>query len=319
MPLNISRNNITSIDADVIVNPTDNFLSGSGSIDRKIHKKAGKRLDEECKKIGKIENGEAVITDSYDMDNCRNIIHTCSVPYIDGKHGEREILGDCYRNSLNIAKEYNLENIAFPLIGTGTFAFPKGEALRIATDTITDFLLDNEMNVYLLVYDDDSFDKAKQLYADIKDYLKDNLEIDDFRFKLSNVMSAPVMEDACYGSQIPSFEPDESFSECLIRMIDEKGLSDPEVYKKANMDRKLFNHIKNDKNYRPKKETAVALVVGMELDMDETDYLLEKAGYVLSRSNKFDLIIRYCIENGIYNIYDINEILFEEDQKTLGY
>ena len=114
------------------------------------------------------------------------------------------------------------------------------------------------------------------------------------------------------------FEPDESFSECLIRMIDEKGLLDPDVYKKANIDRKHFNHIKNTKEYRPRKETVVALAIGMKLDLKETNILLERAGFVLSRSSKFDLIIRYCIEHGIYDIYQINEILFTEDQKTLG-
>jgi len=126
------------------------------------------------------------------------------------------------------------------------------------------------------------------------------------------------MESYCIDKKEDLFEPDESFSECLIRMIDERGLLDPDVYKKANIDRKHFNHIKNTKDYRPKKKTAVALAIGMKLNIKDTNKLLERAGYVLSSASRFDLIIKYCIEHRIYNIFDVNEILFTYDQETLG-
>ena len=336
MPLQISRNDITQIKADAIVCPTDHFLSGSGNTDLRIHQMAGEKLDEACGEIGYLESGDAILTPSFDAPNCRYIIHTCGPVYIDGTHDEDKILSSCYRRSLEIAREKELSSIAFPLIASGTFSFPKGQALKIASDTITDFLLDNEMDVFLLVYDKESFDTANQLYADIRDYLKENLHprydsgsvgsgVPREAHKRKSSKNKEVFkEEKLMSMSIPdmdmsySFEPDESFSECLIRMIDERNMKDPDVYKKANIDRKLFNHIINTKDYRPKKQTAVALAIGMGLDIHDTDTLLERAGFVLSRSNKFDLIIRYCIENGIYDIFRINEILFEEDQKTLG-
>ena len=339
MPLEISRNDIRNIKADAIVNPSDMFLSGSGSIDKMIHEMAGEDLYKELSTTI-LKQGKALITDSYNFKNCKYIIHTCGPIYQDGKHEEDKILTSCYRECLALAKQYNLESIAFPLIGSGSFMFPKGQALKIATDTITEFLLDNEMKVYLLVYDKDAFDVAGKLYSNIKNYLNDNYqEIEDLSSKDSLIISSNIKgsykasgaikedyseieigdyKEDLYDSFSLKFEPDESFSECLIRMIDEKGLLDPQVYKRANIDRKHFNHIKNDKYYKPKKETAVALAIGLNLDIDETNTLLERAGFVLSNSSKFDLIIKYCIENNIYNIFDINEILFEEDQKTLG-
>ena len=303
------------------------------------HEMAGEDLNKELSTLS-LKEGDALITGSYNCENCKYIIHTCGPIYQDGKHNEKEILASCYRECLALAKQYNLESIAFPLIGSGSFMFPKGQALRIATDTIVDFLLDNEMMVYLLVYDKKAFDIASKLYSNIKSYIDDNsLEADNLLSEnplasISGIRKKPkhsltqaqtqskqdisFHEDSQYISQNLKFVPDESFSECLIRMIDERGLLDPEVYKKANIDRKHFNHIKNDKHYKPKKETAVALAIGLQLDLEDTNTLLERAGFVLSRSSKFDLIIKYCIENNIYNIYQINEILFEEDQKTLG-
>ena len=340
MPLEISRNDITNIKVDAIVNPTDNFLSGSGGTDSLIHQMAGKDLDDYCKTITYLETGKSLLTDSYDCKNCRYIIHTCGPIYQGGNNNEKEILRSCYKSSLEIARDNNIESIAFPLISSGTFMFPKGEALKIATDTITEFLLENEMMVYLLVYDKKAFDTANKLYSNIKEYIDDNyIEktykkpkksgsiINEIKGKIANKLESYFDNDEeCESFYFESiledsskrFEPDESFSECLIRMIDEKGMLDPDVYKRANIDRKHFNHIKNTKLYRPKKETAVALAIGLKLDIDETNTLLERAGFVLSNSSKFDLIIKYCIENNIYNIYQINEILFEEDQKTLG-
>ena len=315
MPLNISRNDIFKVKAEAIVNPTDIFMSGSGSTDRKIHKLAGRKLDEECQRIGTLPPGQAVITGAYELKDFRYIIHTCGPVYTDGQHDEEKILASCYENCLALAKEKEVSSIVFPLIAAGSFSFPQGRALRIASDVITGFLLENEMDVFLLVYDKQAFATAERLYSDIHDYLSEQLEADDGL----SIMSAPVMMEACYEKEaLPVFEPDESFSQCLIRMINESGFSDPQVYKKANIDRKHFNHIINNKDYRPKKETAVALAIGLQLNMDDTAALLERAGFVLSRSSKFDLIIRYCIENGIYDIYRINEILFSEDQKTLG-
>ena len=333
MPLTISRNDIQRVKADAIVDPTDRFLSGLGGVDFTIHQMAGKRLEEACSEIGTIEVGSAVITESYDCNNCRYLIHTCGPEYVDGKQSEAELLSSCYRNSLELAKQNELSSIAFPLISSGTFSFPKGQALRIASDAITEFLLENEMDVYLLVYDEESFDTAGKLFSDIRNYLDGHLNKKDTilsgkpKEKRRKSVSQKESEASFYGLQfsIPDLEecserfvPDESFSECLIRMIDEKGLLDPDVYKKANIDRKHFNHIKNTKDYRPKKETVVALAIGMKLNMKETNTLLERAGFLLSRSSKFDLIIRYCIEHKIYDIFQINEILFEEDQKTLG-
>ena len=327
MPLEISRNDIRKVKADAIVDPTDRFLSGSTGTDAAIHEMAGKRLDEVCREIGTLKIGSAVITDSFDCFNCRYIIHTCGPEYHDGKQGETDLLASCYRSCLLLAKQYKLSSIAFPLIASGSFSFPKGQALRIATDTITQFLLEEEMNVFLLVYDRESFDTAGKLYADIRSYLDENLDIPVLSSHAKCNRKQFYTDQVCLPSGVleqfneagaERFVPDESFSECLIRMIDEKGFLDPDVYKKANIDRKHFNHIKNTKNYRPKKETAVALAIGMRLNMEETDDLLERAGFLLSRSSKFDLIIRYCIEHQIYDIFQINEILFEEDQKTPG-
>ena len=357
MPLEISRNDIRNIRADAIICPTDSSFSASGGTDQLIHELAGKRLDERCAEIGHLATGNAVATESYDFGNCAYIIHTCGPYYEDGEHQEKELLASCYRKSLELASALNLESIAFPLISSGTFAFPKGEALRIATDTITGFLLDHEMQVYLLVYGKEAFDTASRLYTDIHDYLEGMLapaylsnamemsepssalyhpkkkarktqsagpktkkETSIFYHEENLSYKEETMEsmDLCGFAPGVRFEPDESFSECLIRMIDERGLTDPEVYKKANIDRKHFNHIKNNRDYRPKKETAVALAIGMRLDLKDTNTLLERAGFVLSQSFRFDLIIRYCIEQKIYDIYKINEILFEKDQKTLG-
>jgi len=327
MPLEISRNDIRNIEVDAIVNPSDKFLSGSGGIDKLIHEMAGDELYRELDNVI-LKEGEAIITDSYECNNCEYIIHTNGLVYEDGKHNEDEVLSLCYKNCLDLAKNNNIESIAFPLIASGSFMFPKGKALKIATDTITEFLLDNEMMVYLLVYDNEAFDSANKLYKNVQDYLKKNLK-QTKKARKSNVIKEireyrkSVVFDAILGyddeeAEEAVFEPDESFSECMIRMIDEKGLLDPDVYKKANIDRKHFNHMKNDKYYRPKKETAVALAIGMRLNIKETNILLERAGFVLSKSSVFDLIIKYCIENKIYDIYQINEILFKNDQKTLG-
>ena len=351
MPLNLSRNDIRMIECDAIVDPTDHIFSHSGSIDKEIHRLAGEELARKCAEFPMLETGEAVITPSYQFTNCHYIIHTCGPIYEDGTHNEAELLANCYRNCLKLALENGCASIAFPLIASGTFSFPKGQALKIATDTITDFLLNEEMEVYLLVYDKEAFDTSKKLFKDVEDYLAPvHIEEDRVRYSRDVTLddiSSFSLEKAVEAGR-PSkkaekqqrqkslstslnsilskeldldleddFEPDESFGDYLIRLIDERKLKDPEVYKRANVSKDNFHKIISGKIKTPKKKTAVALAIALRLDLDGTNKLLGKAGLVLSPSYKFDKIIMYCLKNGQYDIFEINELLFANDQEVM--
>lgn len=241
------------------------------------------------------------------------------------------MLRNCYRNSLELAHRLECESIAFPLISTGIFGYPKEEALRIAISEIEAFLIDHEMHIYLVVFDKQSFGISEKLYQSIAAFINENevteLEKKDSRYRRVSEPETrlyPQMEEnrveAPIDISLEDFfeDMDESFSERLLRFIDEKGMTDTDTYKKANIDRKLFSKIRNSPGYTPMKKTIVAFAIALELDLHETDDLLEKAGYKLSRSHKFDLIIIYFIKWKNYNIHEINEALFAFDQMLLG-
>lgn len=349
MTLKIIREDILNVKATAIVNPTDVFLSGSGNIDKRIHSACGSLLEEELKQIDSFNISEAVITKAYDFHNCKYVIHVAGPIYVDGQQNEYELLRQAYGNTLSVAKENNIDSIAIPLISTGTFKFPKKTAFNIATEEINEFLSENEMNITLVVYDEESFSVSKQLSTDVKDYiikkfdtyqahqnigLIDKLENTIFKkdMKTASYSITPESEDeeeAYFESSPispaigikeakPHFELDESFSEALLRVIDEKGLKDSQVYKKAGIDRKLFSTIRSNKNYRPSKKTAVSLCVALELSLTKTNWLLKKAGLALSDGNLFDVIIEYFIKNKNYDIYEINVVLLDNDQPLIG-
>ena len=346
MPLQIVRNDITKMKVDAIVNAANASLLGGGGVDGCIHRAAGPELLAECKTLGGCETGSAKITKGYKLP-CKYVIHAVGPRWRDGKHGERDQLIFCYRTSLALAKEKKCETVAFPLISSGIYGYPKDQALRIAIDTISEFLLENDMTVYIVIFDRKAYQISGKLYADIAEYIDDNYvdeHSDNYSARLRRLNALRDLEPVCEASvcdeadeaiepilPMPMAVPkktksldealgqiDESFSEMLLRKIDEKGMTDAQCYKKANIDRKLFSKIRSDKLYKPSKPTAIAFAIALELSLDETKDMLMKAGFALSHSNKFDIIIEYFIENENYNVFEINEALFAFDQSLLG-
>ncbi len=333
MPLEIVRNDITKMTVDAIVNAANESLLGGGGVDGAIHYVAGPKLLAECKTLGGCKTGKAKITGGYNLP-AKYVIHTVGPIYEDGKRGEKALLESCYRESLALAKEHNCETVAFPLISSGVYGYPKDQALKVAINVISDFLLDNEMKVYIVIFDKAAYKISEKLFSDIAEYIDDNYvdEHTDYRHE-SMRMNAPIRAsvglfeaDLCECKAIMAEEDldsklkqiDESFSQMLLRKIDEKGMTDAECYKKANIDRKLFSKIRSDVHYKPSKPTAIAFAISLELTLSETEDMLKKAGFALSHSNKFDIIIEYFISKGNYNIFEINEALFAFDQSLLG-
>ena len=266
----------------------------------------------------------AKITGAYKLP-CKYVIHTVGPVWQGGNYHEEELLSSCYRNSLQLAKAYECESVAFPLISSGVYGYPKEQALQVAINEICKFLADNDMLVYIVVFDKDGFRVSKKLVRDIAEYIDEHYVETHYSENRSRGLSRLLRQPETYPMQTAALnlvdvvnQLDESFSQMLLRKIDEKGLTDSQCYKKANVDRKLFSKIRNNVNYKPKKTTAIAFAVALELSLDETKEMLQKAGYALSHSNKFDVIIEYFIQKGEYDIFTVNEALFEFDQVLLG-
>ena len=373
MSLEIIRNDITKVSADAIVNTANPKVAIGDGVDRAIYHAAGKEaLLEARRQIGAIRPGDAASTPAFGLD-AKYIIHTVGPVWQGGDAGEKEILADCYRKSLSIAKDLQCESVAFPLMAAGTYGFPKDAALQIAVSEISGFLFDNEMTVYLVVYNKEAFEISSKAFDDIKSYIDENEVIEresramNSRREQAGLSNSSVrsIRDTVIGAarklikpeadeealwepeefesdEIPPYETEGSpvladmaalpeddleeqikhraptFQEELFRIIDKKDMDDVDVYKRANIDRKHFSKIKSNPDYNPTKKTAVAFAIALGLNLDETRDLLLTAGIALTRSNTFDIIISYCIEHNITDINQINCLLFDFDQPTLG-
>ena len=329
MPFEIVRNDIVNMKVDAIVNTANpRPIIGAGT-DKAVHDKAGARLLLARKEIGNIAVGEAAITPAFDLD-ANYVIHTAGPIWKDGKSSEEALLASCFKNSLRLAKEKECESIAFPLISTGSYGFPKPLALQIAVREISSFLMENEMQVYLVVFEKQSFELSEKLFKSVSSYIdanyvsdKMNLEYGTSKLRRRDYEEM-LLHESSYEitSKMPNLDGmlnnlDRGFSETLLDLIDKTGKKDSEIYKKANVDRKLFSKIRNNVNYKPSKATALAFAIALELDLDETSDLLSRAGYALSQSSKFDVIVRYFIENKKYDIFELNSVLFEFDQPLI--
>lgn len=318
MPFYIVRNDITAMDTDAVVNAANSALAAGGGVCGAIFDAAGHdKLKAECDKIGHCDTGKAVITDGCDL-KAKYIIHAVGPVYRGGGYGEEELLYSCYRSSLNLAKKYKLKSIAFPLISAGIYGYPKAEALQVAKRAVTDFLTeeDSDIEVSLVVYDKNSFEVSRTLFDDVCSFIEDcEIHI----YERQQRCEIPYMNSySSYALVQEMFdETDISFSEYLIQLIDKSGMTDSEVYHRANRDRRLFSKIRGNRDYQPSKETAVAFAIALRLSFNETQELLRKAGYVLTRSNKSDIIVEYFIRHRNYDIFAINEMLFEYDRKLL--
>lgn len=352
MPFKIIRNDITKVRADVIVNtanPKPIYASGT---DLAVYQAAGADdLLAERKKIGCIERGDIAVTDAYAL-NAKYIIHTVGPIWVDGKHGEFEILESCYEKSLQKALELRCDSIAFPLISTGVYGFPKDKALQIAVSVFSRFLLENDMQIILVVFDKKSFQLSGQLVGEIDSFIDANYirqkRKSEYRGRLfrSNIIEADIPYDSevyeecrCYSAKEET-EPDllmsvpmqekamsleeelenigMSFHDKLFELIDKSGLDNKDVWKRANLDRKHFSKIQCDDNYHPKKKTVMALCIALKLDLEEAKDLLARADWAFSPSSKVDLIVQKAIIDKQYDIYQLNLVLFKYTNEILG-
>ncbi len=353
MPLELVRNDITKMRVDAIVNAANNSLLGGGGVDGAIHRAAGPRLLEACRALKGCETGQAKLTEGYDLP-CRYVIHTVGPIWQGGAAGERRLLADCYRNALALAKEKGCESVAFPLISSGAYGYPKAEALRVAVEEITRFLDENDMTIYIVFFSMDAMEPSGKLFGEVATYIHDvymdwrgdagdeatrpragqsaapnaasglgglfrrqHREEDARNETLFNEMPAPAEAPQAGLRDVPD-GGNESFTQMLMRVIDEKGLTDAECCRRANVDRRLFDRIMNNPAYRPGKQTALAFAVALRLSMDQTRDMLTKAGYALSHGSREDIAVEYCVMTGNYNLVEINQVLFKLDLQTLG-
>lgn len=324
MPFTIVRNDIVNMEVDAIVNSAGSRTSRIGGVEGSILNVGGPVLRKEQLDLGDIPISEARYTNAPNLPS-KYVIHVRGPIYRETDEVETH-LRNSYRNTLNLAKELHIDSIAIPLISGGSYGYPVKRVLVIAQEEILKFLENNELMIYLVVFDKKSFTISREFQMEVKQYIRTGYVVEKQRqMRSMNVFDSMERRVPRKGVSIKKSSLDEKienvkagFTATLLNLIDETGQKDSYVYKKANIDRKLFSKIRNNPHYKPSKNTILAFSIALELSVDKTNDLLSRAGYILSESILFDVIISYCINNGIFNIYDVNNMLFYYDQELLG-
>ena len=338
MPLKIVRNDIASMKVDAIVNTANPYATVGTGVDSRIYNAAGNQLSIARREIGTMDFGQVKATPAFNL-KAKYVFHAVSPYYNGGDKKQIKLLENCYKESLKLAVENKCKSIAFPILSAGNMGFPKDLAFHVAVREISNFVLNNDLLVYLVVFDKEIFSLSEKVFLDVESYIEENyvdqLIEEEYEFgslvtqklRVCEISRNLLDEDIAIESTVEEKsrkldqlmdQLEESFSESLLRLIEEKNMKPSKVYKEANVDRKLFSKIKNNWDYQPTKNTAVAFAIALHLNLDETKDLLGKAGYALSHSSKFDIIIEYFIEKEEYDIFEINNVLFAFDQNLLG-
>ena len=328
MPFEIVRNDIVRVHTDAIVNTANPDPVIGGGTDAGIHAAAGPELLQARRQIGPIAVGEAAITPGFRLP-AKYVIHTVGPQWRGGGAGEEQLLEKCYRSCLELAVKQGCESIALPLISAGTYGFPRDRALQCAVRAISAFLMEHELQILLVVFNREAFRLSEQLFRDVRSYIDEHYVEQTLR---AEGRTRPLARnrlqerECCYAPaaaaprSLEDFlrEEDMGFSEALAKLIGERGLKNSQVYKRANLTKQHFSKLLNNPGSRPTKPTALALALALELDLEQTRELIGRAGYALTNSSKFDLIVRYFIERGFYDVLQINLTLYEYDQPLLG-
>ena len=340
MPFSIVRNDIAHVNADVLVNAANERLAAGGGVCGAIFEGAGaSRMAAACARIGHCPTGSAVTTPGFDLP-CRWVVHAVGPIWRGGSHGERDLLRSCSRSLFAEVARLGADSVAFPLISAGIFGYPVREALDVARAEVSAFLDDHpDVEVTLVVFTRDVVAQGVALLGELREYVDDayvdgSPHLRDRSTELRE-LRAPEPCPAAPSPSAPSCAvpgdlgtPDElaerlehldaSFSEALLALVDERGLTDAQVYRRANLSRQLFSKIRSKPDYRPSKPTAVALALALGLTLPQTQELLAHAGLTLSRSSKFDVIVEFYLARGVHDVMAVNEALFAFDQPLLG-
>lgn len=340
MPLLILRQDIVYMNVDAIVSSVSQEPYLGVGVHSRIHDVAGPSLFLARQQLGSINVSEAFITPGYQL-LAKYVIHTHAPNYYFDPKKAPILLYDTYQNCLHLAKKHHLTSIAFPLLSSGVYGYPKDEALEIAKKAIHDFLETYDLKVYLVVYDHESYEIAKKYSQKVNDYLYRNYQpidvdlIDDFEDEEDDDSESFMYESAMHSQSIiaDAIEPkpkkkkaslkninkslSSSFTDLFYEFAREKKIDVIELYKEAMISRQTISKFSTKENYRPKRETVFLCAIGLKLNLEETEQLLASCGYAINPSSKFELIIQYFIESEIYDFNEIDTILIQYDQKTL--
>ncbi len=340
MPLQIIRADITTLEVDAIVCPTNTRLLPGSGIDYAVHMKAGRDFTRRCVSIDHLEEGDAVVIDGCSLPS-KYVIMTVGPHWNGGGEGEEEVLEKAYRSSLTKVEELSLSSVAVPLISAGYYGVPDSLSLRTATEVIRRFLSSYDAEVYLVVYNRLAFDLSKGIFHEVAQLI-DEEEVAAWEkvkgkskynpsSRKSRAVSSVIydMRDSGEEPGYPRYDESElermekrcreGYSDYLRNKVLEKGMTGVECYKKANISHKLYSKIMCDRNYRPGRDTAIALALALKLPPVEFSEMLAVAGFALSPADRRDIVIRYFVEHGEYDILELNEVLFGFDLVPLGY